>query len=255
MTISSLAPVEEKYSSVKQLIELGKEKGYLLYDEIYEMLPEEVVSLPTSWTRSISGSPISGSTSSIDPSGTRTGPTSSPARTSSTRKRTRRRNSVSPPTRRRTTRSACTCARWARSRCSPARARSRSPSASRTARRMIYEAPCDHPVVREELLRLGESRKDKRIRSSRTSSPIRDERLDPKSRRPHQGATSRSSSRSAANDQEISELRKRQKRCKPDGEKYLEIEREIDADSSPDRQGIRTVDFSVADPQAAGRRA
>ena len=46
MTISSLTPVEEKYSSVKQLIELGKEKGYLLYDEIYEMLPEEVVSLP-----------------------------------------------------------------------------------------------------------------------------------------------------------------------------------------------------------------
>ena len=46
MAISSLAPVEEKYSSVKQLIELGKEKGYLLYDEIYEMLPEEVVSLP-----------------------------------------------------------------------------------------------------------------------------------------------------------------------------------------------------------------
>ena len=46
MTISSLTPVEEKYTSVKQLIELGKEKGYLLYDEIYEMLPEEVVSLP-----------------------------------------------------------------------------------------------------------------------------------------------------------------------------------------------------------------
>jgi RNA polymerase primary sigma factor len=46
LTISSLTPVEEKYSSVKQLIELGKEKGYLLYDEIYEMLPEEVVSLP-----------------------------------------------------------------------------------------------------------------------------------------------------------------------------------------------------------------
>ena len=46
MTISALAPVEEKYSSVKQLIELGKEKTYLLYDEIYELLPEEVVSLP-----------------------------------------------------------------------------------------------------------------------------------------------------------------------------------------------------------------
>ena len=40
------AAIEERYSSVKQLIELGQDKGYLLYDEIYEMLPEEVVSLP-----------------------------------------------------------------------------------------------------------------------------------------------------------------------------------------------------------------
>src|SRR5947199_3754454 len=38
--------VEEKYVEVKQLIVLGKEKGYLLYDEIYEVLPEEITSLP-----------------------------------------------------------------------------------------------------------------------------------------------------------------------------------------------------------------
>jgi RNA polymerase primary sigma factor len=38
--------VEEKYSEVKQLIAVGKEKGFLLYDEIYEVLPEEVTSLP-----------------------------------------------------------------------------------------------------------------------------------------------------------------------------------------------------------------
>jgi RNA polymerase primary sigma factor len=38
--------VEEKYAEVKQLIVLGKEKGYLLYDEIYEVLPEEITSLP-----------------------------------------------------------------------------------------------------------------------------------------------------------------------------------------------------------------
>jgi RNA polymerase primary sigma factor len=38
--------VEEKYSEVKQLIIIGKEKGFLLYDEIYETLPEEVTSLP-----------------------------------------------------------------------------------------------------------------------------------------------------------------------------------------------------------------
>src|SRR5688572_26400042 len=38
--------VEEKYGEVKQLIAIGKEKGFLLYDEIYEVLPEEVTSLP-----------------------------------------------------------------------------------------------------------------------------------------------------------------------------------------------------------------
>jgi len=38
--------IEEKYVEVKQLIAIGKEKGFLLYDEIYETLPEEVTSLP-----------------------------------------------------------------------------------------------------------------------------------------------------------------------------------------------------------------
>ncbi|MGA7617651.1 MAG: RNA polymerase sigma factor RpoD [Thermoanaerobaculia bacterium] len=38
--------VEEKYAEVKQLISIGKEKGYLLYDEIYDTLPEEVTSIP-----------------------------------------------------------------------------------------------------------------------------------------------------------------------------------------------------------------
>jgi len=38
--------VEEKYAEVKQLIAIGKEKGFLLYDEIYEVLPEEITSLP-----------------------------------------------------------------------------------------------------------------------------------------------------------------------------------------------------------------
>ena len=45
-TASASAPVEERFPSVRQLIEIGKEKGYLLYDEIYDLLPDEVVSLP-----------------------------------------------------------------------------------------------------------------------------------------------------------------------------------------------------------------
>ncbi len=46
MAISKVAAIEAKYISVKKLIELGQDKGYLLFDEIYELLPEEVVSLP-----------------------------------------------------------------------------------------------------------------------------------------------------------------------------------------------------------------
>ena len=38
--------VEERYEEVRQLVALGREKGYLAYDEINEMLPEEVSSSP-----------------------------------------------------------------------------------------------------------------------------------------------------------------------------------------------------------------
>src|SRR6184192_2042261 len=33
--------IEEKYDEVRQLINIGKEKGYLLYDEVNELLPSE----------------------------------------------------------------------------------------------------------------------------------------------------------------------------------------------------------------------
>src|SRR5471030_2229084 len=36
--------IEEKYDEVRQLINIGKEKGYLLYDEINELLPAEITS-------------------------------------------------------------------------------------------------------------------------------------------------------------------------------------------------------------------
>src|SRR6187431_1433922 len=40
MTLS----LEERYDEVRQLIAVGKEKGYLLYDEVNEMLPSEITS-------------------------------------------------------------------------------------------------------------------------------------------------------------------------------------------------------------------
>jgi RNA polymerase primary sigma factor len=38
--------VEEKHPEVRTLIALGKERGYLLYDEIYQALPEELTNAP-----------------------------------------------------------------------------------------------------------------------------------------------------------------------------------------------------------------
>ena len=34
--------IEEKYDQVRQLIGIGKERGYLLYDEMNDILPPEV---------------------------------------------------------------------------------------------------------------------------------------------------------------------------------------------------------------------
>src|SRR4026209_1091893 len=36
--------IEDKYDEVRQLINVGKEKGYLLYDEVNEILPAEITS-------------------------------------------------------------------------------------------------------------------------------------------------------------------------------------------------------------------
>src|SRR5262245_492152 len=36
--------IEEKYDEIRQLITLGKEKGYLLYEEVNDMLPSEISS-------------------------------------------------------------------------------------------------------------------------------------------------------------------------------------------------------------------
>src|SRR5712692_9439467 len=39
-----LGGLEEKYDEVQKLIDIGKEKGYLLYDEVSDLLPPEISS-------------------------------------------------------------------------------------------------------------------------------------------------------------------------------------------------------------------
>src|ERR1700730_9751648 len=109
---------------------------------------------------------------------------------------------------------------------------------------MIYEALCENPVVLRELLRLNEmAARDKRIlRELVAAAP--DEPLDPKASDRIRGNL-KIFEQIALNDGEIGELRKRQKRCKPEGEKFLEIEREIDRLVAKIAKDIRTIDFSV----------
>src|SRR6266702_3486426 len=38
----SLGGLEEKYDGVQKLMDIGKEKGYLLYDEVSDLLPPEI---------------------------------------------------------------------------------------------------------------------------------------------------------------------------------------------------------------------
>ena len=52
--------LEEKYDAVRQLIAVGKERGYLLYDEVNDSLPAEVHS---SEEMMISSQPLSATAS------------------------------------------------------------------------------------------------------------------------------------------------------------------------------------------------
>ncbi|MEM9405148.1 MAG: RNA polymerase sigma factor region1.1 domain-containing protein, partial [Acidobacteriota bacterium] len=38
-------PAERRFPAVKQIIELGRSKGYLLYDEIQDLLPAELLAV------------------------------------------------------------------------------------------------------------------------------------------------------------------------------------------------------------------
>ena len=244
MTITSLTPVEDKYTTVKQLVELGKEKGYLLYDEIYESLPEEVVSLPDELDeiyirfadlgidvidrpeRYQNRDDFESGTSEFDKKEDETtefGLTTHEKTNDPVRMYLREMGTV------------------------PLLDREGEVEIAQRIEQgewMIYEALCENPVVLRELLRLNElATRDKRILRELVSADP-DEPLDPKASDRIRGNL-KIFEQIAGNDHDIQELRKRQKRCKPEGEKYLEIEREIDRLVAKIAKDIRTIDFSV----------
>ena len=97
--------VEEKHPEVRTLINLGKERGYLLYDEIYQALPEELANAPDELDEIyIRFGDFGIEVVDVPEKATKkAGPAAAPRRRCPTRR----------PSRRRMIRSVCTCARWA----------------------------------------------------------------------------------------------------------------------------------------------
>jgi RNA polymerase primary sigma factor len=243
LSIPSLKPIEERHAAVKQLIELGQEKGYLLYDEIYEMLPEEVVSLPDEldeiylrfadlgidvidrperYQNREDDSGV-GDFDKKDEDITEFSLGAHEKTNDPVRMYLREMGTVPLLDREGEVEIAQRIERgeWA-----------------------IYEALCENPVVLKELLRLNElAQKDRRVLQELMLGDS-DDTLDSK-------ATERVKrnlkifQQIAVNDEEIDKLRKRQNRCKEGSEKYQEIDREIDRLMAKIAKDIRSIDFSV----------
>ncbi len=245
MTTTTLTPIEEKYTSVKQLIELGRNKGYLLYDEIYEMLPEEVVALPDELeevyvrfsdlgidvidrperyqNRDEVESVLSEFDDKKDDDSSDFTLTAHEKTNDPVRMYLREMGTV------------------------PLLDREGEVEIAQRIERgewMIYEALCRNPMVLRELLRLNElAQKDKRVLKELLSSDP-DEPLDPKAAERIK-KNLRIFEQIAGNDRQIQELREEQAECEKDSDRKREIEREIDRLVAKISKDIRSVDFSV----------
>ena len=118
--------IEDKYDGLQRLVQMGKEKGYVLYDEVSEVLPGDLAG----------GSELDDVLAGLDVAGIEIleEPKDFEKKIEETAKTCSISNFPPESARRSTTPSACTCARWARSRCSRAKAKSKSRAASSAAR-------------------------------------------------------------------------------------------------------------------------
>jgi len=238
-----MATVEDKYPAVKQLVELGKEKGYLLYDEIYEVLPEEVVSLPDE----------------LDEIYVRFSDLGIDVIDRPERYLNREELEAVPEFEKKEEEVPDFSLTEHEKTNDPVRMYLREmgtvPLLDREgeveiAQRieqgewLIYEALCENPVVLRELLRLNElAQKDKKVLYELMSTDP-DEPLDPKAAdRIKQNL--RTFEQIGKLDREIGRQRNQQKRYSPQGERYQSFEREIDRLVGKISKEIRTIDFSM----------
>jgi len=239
--------IEEKYVSVRQLVELGKGKGYLLYDEIYDLLPEEVMSLPDEVDElyqrftdlglevidrpdrymnreEVESAPIGDfdrkeAEEAVEFTLDEHEKTNDPVRMY-----LREMGTV------------------------PLLDRDGEVEIAKRIEKgewLTYEALCENPVVLRELLRLNElAQKDKGVLRELMASGDPDEPLDPKADDRIQ-RNLKIFEQIAAYDQEVAKLRRQQKRYKVGGERYQEFEREVDRVVGKISQEIRSIDYSL----------
>jgi RNA polymerase primary sigma factor len=244
-TLTTSGPVEERFPSVRQLTELGKEKGYLLYDEIYDLLPDEVVSLPDELdaiyirfgdlgieiidrpdryrNRADLDTGDSGFAKAAGVETQEYAVTEQEKTNDPVRMYLREMGTV------------------------PLLDREGEVEIAQRIEQgewTIYEALCGNPVVLRELLRLNElAQRDDRVLMQLTTNDT-DETLDAKASERIK-TNLKIFKRIEKNDRAIDVLQKRQKRFKQGSPKFQETEREIDRLVAKIAKDIRSIDFSL----------
>ena len=245
MTTATKKLVEERIPAVKQLIELGREKGYLLFDEIYDILPDEITALPDELDEIYIRFNELGISVIDRPDSYRSREATEelaiafdkPGGEQTTDFTLHAQEKTNDPVRMYLREMGTV----------PLLDREGEVEIAQRIEQgewLVYEALCENPVVLKELLRLNElAEKDDRIlRELLDSDP--DEPLDPK-------AALRIKSNLKIFDQigkhdaKIRTLRKRQKRYSKTGDRFQEIEREIDRVVAKIAKDIRSIDFSL----------
>ncbi len=245
MTVSSIVAVEDKYPSVKQLIELGRGKGYLLYDEIYEMLPEDVVAVPDELDeiyvrfgdlgievidrpeRHQNREAVESVVGDFEKTEGGDGPDF----------RLQEQEKTNDPVRMYLREMGTV----------PLLDREGEVEIAQRIEKgewVVYEALCENPVVLKELLRLNEAlQKDHQEMGDLAADEV-DDQLDAKAA-DRIKTNLRVFTQIGKHDAKIQSLRKRQKRYKKGGDRFMEIERDIDRVVAKIAKDIRSIDFSL----------
>ena len=239
MVVTAVTPVEERIPSVRQLVELGKGKGYLLYDEIYDLLPDEitatveevdqiyirfgelgieVIDRPERYQNRDDSEAITLSFDKVD---------ETPEFAISEQEKT------NDPVRMYLREMGTV----------PLLDREGEVEIAQRIEQgewLIYEALCENPMVLKELLRLNESLQS----NVSLLDAAQREDLDPRATDRIKGHL-KIFGRIRDNDAKIQALRKRQSRYKEGGDKWAEMEREVDRLVAKIAKDIRTIDLSV----------